>query len=128
MSETHIYRKYRRSLLTPQRVRELSKLRPVLVVRDTLLCWLVIVACWVGVAAYPKWWTVALAVVIVGTRAYALMIIAHDGLHRRLCNGVRANDLFNDLFIVGSFGAVTRLNNRNHLSHHQHLGTDHDPD
>lgn len=128
MSETQLYRKYRRSLLAPQRVRELSRLRPAIAVRDTLLCWAVIVACWVAVAIHPAAWVIALAVVVIGTRAYALMIIAHDGLHRRLFNGVAANDLFNDLFIVGSFGAITRINNRNHLSHHQHLGTEHDPD
>ncbi|MDB5324977.1 MAG: hypothetical protein JWM57_546 [Phycisphaerales bacterium] len=128
MAETLIYRKYRRSLLDPQRVRELSRLRPARAVVDTAICWLVIAACWVGVAIHPAWWTVALAVIAIGTRAYALMIIAHDGLHRRLFNGVKANDLFNDVFIVGSFGAITRINNRNHLSHHQHLGTEHDPD
>ncbi|HEX8322296.1 MAG TPA: fatty acid desaturase, partial [Tepidisphaeraceae bacterium] len=128
MSETPVYRKYRRTLLSPQRVRELSQLRPAVAVRDTALCWLVIFACWIGVAVYPAWWTVLLAVVIIGTQAYALMILAHDGLHRRLFNGVRANDLFNDLCIVGSFGAITRINNRNHLSHHQHLGSHEDPD
>ncbi len=128
MAETQVYQKYRKNLLDPQRVRELSKLRPAVVVRDTLLCWAVIVAAWIGVAIFPAWWTVALAIVIVGTRAYALMIIAHDGLHRRLFNSVQANDLFNDLFIVGSFGAITRINNANHLSHHQRLGTLEDPD
>jgi fatty acid desaturase len=128
MSETQIYRKYRRALLAPKRVQELSRLRPAVVVRDTMLCWAVILACWAGVATHPAWWTILPAIVLIGTRSYALFIIAHDGLHRRLFNGVRANDLFNDLCIVGSFGAITRINNRNHLSHHLHLGTEDDPD
>jgi fatty acid desaturase len=128
MTETQIYRQYRRSLLAPQRVRELSRLRPAIAVRDTLLCWVVIAAAWALVAYHPAWWTVLLAIPVIGTRAYALMIIAHDGLHRRLFHGVQANDLFNDLFIVGAFGAITRVNNRNHLSHHLHLATEDDPD
>jgi fatty acid desaturase len=128
MTEKQIYRQYRRSLLAPERVRELSHLRPLIVVRDTLICWIVIALAWVMVAYYPTWWIALLAIPIIGTRAYALMIIAHDGLHRRLLDGVRANDLFNDLFIVGAFGAITRINNLNHLSHHRNLASEDDPD
>ena len=128
MAETQIYKPYRKTLLSPQRVRELSRLRPMIAVRDTLLCWAWIVAAWAMVAYHPTWWTALIAILVIGTRAYALMIIAHDGLHRRLFHGIRANDLFNDLFVVGSFGAITRINNRNHLSHHNHLATEDDPD
>ena len=128
MSETGVYRQYRKSLLSSERVRELSRLRPARAVVDTIACWLIIFSAWAFVAWHPTWWTVLIAIPIIGTRAYALMIIAHDGLHRRLFPGVRANDLFNDLFVVGSFGAITRINNRNHLSHHNHLATEEDPD
>jgi fatty acid desaturase len=128
MSETDIYRQYRKTLLSPGRVRELSQLRPARAVIDTTLCWLIIFLTWAFVAWQPTWWAVLVSIPIVGTRAYALMIIAHDGLHRRLFPGVRANDLFNDLFIVGSFGAITRINNQNHLAHHNHLATEDDPD
>ncbi len=128
MAETQIYKPYRKSLLSAQRVRELSQLRPMIVARDTIWCWALIIAAWAFVAWNPTWWTVLIAIPVIGTRAYALMIIAHDGLHRRLFDGVKSNDLFNDLFVVGSFGAITRINNRNHLSHHNHLASEEDPD
>ena len=122
------YQPYRRTLLTPEQVRSLSALRPARVVADTLWCWLWIVGAWAAVATLTRWWVVALAIPVIGTRYYALFIIGHDGLHRRLFANRQRNDLFNDVFILGALGAVTRINNRNHLRHHQYLSTPDDPD
>lgn len=122
------YQPYRQQMLSPARVRELSELRPSRVVRDVARAWLVIMAAWV-VAAWSASPIVMAAVgVIVGTRYYALYIIGHDGLHRRLFADRATNDRFCDLFVLGPIGAITRLNNRNHLGHHQHLATGLDPD
>lgn len=122
------YLQYRRALLPPQRVRELSALQPARAVADTLFCWACIVAAWALVAAWPAWWSVALAILFVATRYYALLIVGHDGIHRRLFARPRYNDLFADLFIFGPVAAVTRINNQNHLGHHRYLATPHDPD
>lgn len=122
------YQPYRSTLLTPARVKELSRLRPSRVVRDVAVSWALIIGAWAVAATYTRWWTLVLAAVIVGTRYYALFIIGHDGLHRRLFPDRGTNDLFCDLFVLGPIGAITRLNNRNHLGHHQHLATDLDPD
>jgi fatty acid desaturase len=122
------YAFYRRSLLTPEQVRELSELRPARAVRDVAVGWLCIVAAWVAVANWTYWWVAALAIPVVGSRFYALFIIAHDGFHRRIFPNRAHNDLFNDLCILGAIGAITRINNRNHLQHHQHLATNLDPD
>jgi len=123
-----LYTRYRGQLLSPERVRELSRLvwyRPVI---DALWCWAWIVAAWSMVAVWPRWWTVALAVVVISTRFYALFIIAHDGFHRRLMNRAWVNDLFTDMAVLGAIGAITRLNSKNHLAHHRHLATPDDPD
>ncbi len=122
------YHPFRRTLLTPERVRSLSALRPARVVADTVWCWLWILGAWAAVATWTHWWVVALAIPVIGTRYYALFIIGHDGLHRRLFSNRDRNDLFNDVFILGALGAVTRINNRNHLRHHQYLSTHDDPD
>lgn len=119
---------YRSALLTPERVRELSRLRPWIAARDAALCWLLILAAWTAAALSPSWWALALAAVVVGNRYYALFIIGHDGLHRRIFPTQRANDLFSDLVVFGPIGAITRRNNRNHLAHHRLLGTADDPD
>jgi fatty acid desaturase len=122
------YIPYRTSLLTPDRVRELSRLRPYVAVRDSLVRWGMIVIAWTVAAIFPVWWVLLIAAVVVGTSFYALFIIGHDGLHRRIFPTQQQNDRFTDLVILGPIGAITRLNNRNHLLHHRHLGTEADPD
>lgn len=121
------YRRYR-SLLGPRRVQELSRLRPRRVVLDAAWCWLSIAVAWLAVAIWTRWWLVLMALPVIGVRYYALFIIGHDGLHRRLFARAQTNDLFNDLVVLGPIGAITRINNRNHLGHHSHLASTEDPD
>ncbi len=123
---THL--ELRRSLLAPQRVRELSRLRPTRVARDIALCWATIGAAWVLAACVGGPVVTIAAAMVVGNRFYALFIIGHDGLHRRLHPDQARSDLITDLFVMAPIGAITRLNNRNHLLHHQHLATAADPD
>ncbi len=122
------YAPYRKTLLSPDELKELSQPRPFRVVRDTTSCWVVIVTAWVATAICTTWWIVLLAIPLIGSRYYALSIIAHDGLHRRLFRRRRTNDLYCDALLLGPIGAITRLNNRNHLEHHRHLSTAADPD
>ncbi len=122
------YHPYRKLLLTAERVRELSQLRPLRPIVDTLICWLCIVGAWVAVAFCPRWWVILPAMVVIGTRYYALFVIAHDALHGRLFKRLGVNNLFSDLFLVGPIGAITRINNQNHLRHHHHLASQTDPD
>ncbi len=117
-----------RKLLSPQRVKELSQLRPWISVRDTVWCWAWILAAWALVYFVPTWWSVLVAVPVIGTRYYALFIIGHDGMHRRIFPSGPASDLFTDLFLIGPIGMVNRINSRGHLEHHQNLANDDDPD
>ena len=118
----------RRTLLPPGMVRELSRRRPWRAVADTAGCWAIMVAAYLAASIAGTWWAYVLAACVVGNRYYALYIIGHDGLHRRLFASTARNDLFADLFCLGPVGAITRINNRNHLRHHQHLATTADPD
>ena len=122
------YQGYRRSLLSPQRVRELSELWPARAVLDTIWLWSGILAAFALVAYLPAWWSVLIAIPVIATRYYALLIVGHDGIHRRLFRSPRWNDWFADLFVFGAVGAITRINNQNHLGHHRHLTTGDDPD
>jgi len=122
------YARYRGQLLSTAEVRSLSRLswyRPVL---DVAWCWTWIVAAWVVVAIWPVWYVVVPAMVVIATRFYALFVIAHDGFHRRLARRAWVNDLFADVAILGSIGAITRLNSSNHMLHHRHLASEADPD
>jgi fatty acid desaturase len=128
VTETQSYRPYRSSLLTAESLRDLNQLTPGRAVRDTILLWLQIIAAWSAIALWPAWWLTLLAVPVIGTRYYALYIIGHDGLHRRLFRNTATNDLWNDLLIVGAIGAITRLNRANHMQHHAKLSLPGDPD
>jgi fatty acid desaturase len=97
-------------------------------VSQTIIHWALIGALFTFVAYWPALWSVALACVIIGVNIYGLYIIGHDGLHRRLFPTERANDLWNDIFIVGSYFAITRINRRNHIHHHLVTCLEDDPD
>jgi fatty acid desaturase len=128
MKDKQTYEPYRSSLLARTDLFRLYRLSPRRVIVDTLAAWGAILAAMAAVAVKPTWWMVALAVPVIGTRLYSLLIIAHDGLHRRLFGTVRANDLWNDLFILGSIGTITRLNRINHMRRHAELALPTDPD
>ncbi len=115
-------------LIPVQRIKQLSQRTWFRPVTDAAGCWLLIIAAWCVVAWHPVWWAILPAMVVVGNRFYALFIIGHDGLHRRLFKRRWLNDRFSDLLIFAPIGGITRLNNRNHLLHHAHLATDDDPD
>lgn len=122
------YGPYRTVLLEREELARVSALRPAIPVSHTLLHWVLILACFALVALLPSPWIVLLAVAVIGANFYGLYIIGHDGLHRRLFDSVRANDGWNDVMIMGSFGAITRLNRTNHMDHHQDTCLPSDPD
>ncbi len=122
------YVPYRRALLSPAQIREMSTPRPARAIADAAVCWAWILAAFALVALHPAWWTVLLAFPVIGNRYYALFIIGHDGMHRRLFPTIARNDLWNDLLVLGPIGAITRINNRNHLAHHLRLASPDDPD
>jgi fatty acid desaturase len=126
--QTTSYLPDRRILLSPARMKELSRLRPWRALTDLALCWAWILAGFCVVAIHPAWWTVLLAIPVIGNRYYAAFIIGHDGMHRRLLPNIKRNDFWNDVLVLAPIGAITRLNNRNHLAHHQHFGKSDDPD
>jgi fatty acid desaturase len=126
--QTGTYLPYRYTLLPAARIRELSTLDPARALRDIALCWAFILAAFVMVAMHPAWWTVAIAIPVIGNRYYGLFIIGHDGMHRRLFPNIRRNDFLNDFLILAPIGAITRINNRNHLVHHRRLSFPDDPD
>jgi len=122
------YTRFRKVLLTPEEVQELSLLYPLRPIVDVALLWLQIIAAWWIVSTWTQWWVVLLAIPFIGTCSYALHIIGHDGIHRRILPNSRANDLFNDIFIFGAEGSITSINGQNHLDHHRLLATENDPD
>jgi fatty acid desaturase len=122
------YLPWRRSLLDRETLRSLSTPDFALNIRTTFWFWGQILIAWAVAAHFDRGWLNALCACFVGNRYYALYILGHDGLHRRLCSDPRKNDLWNDLFLIGPLGAVTRINRSNHMTHHGSLNLKQDPD
>ena len=122
------YEPYRSKVLSKEQLQQLNSLKPLLAVVHTLLNWSLIFLAWLLVSQTKEVWLIVLAIPWIGTRFYALFIIAHDGLHRRIFPNRTMNDLWNDAFILGAIGAITRINRSNHMTHHSNLATPEDPD
>lgn len=122
------YEPFRRCALTQDELKAYSTLKPQIVIRDTLILWVQIVVVVLFAAFFDHWAVYLVASPLIGTRYYALYIIGHDGLHRRLFVDKTVNDLWNDVLILGPIGAITRLNRSNHMIHHRSMGNSIDPD
>src|SRR5271169_4002032 len=99
------YSPYRHALLSPLQIRELSTPKPWRAMLDAAICWAWIFAAMGVVAWHATWWTVLIAIPIIGNRYYALFIIGHDGMHRRLFPTIRKNDFWTDALVLGAIGA-----------------------
>jgi len=116
------------TLLDSEDLARLARPRTGRVLLDIGRHWVLIVSSWAAVAYEPSFALICLALVVIGTQANALLVIAHDGMHRRIAEPVSLNDLIVDWCILGAVGAVNRLNRTNHIEHHKELATPADPD
>jgi fatty acid desaturase len=122
------YLPYRKSLLNPDELGELSQLKPSRAFNNVLFNWTLILLLWYWIYISTHIAIKVLLLITISTRIYALLVIAHDGLHRRIFNSIKQNDNFTDILILGSVFAITRINRVNHITHHQLLSTPNDPD
>lgn len=72
--------------------------------------------------------TYLLAVLIIGARMHALAILMHDATHYRFLKKRKWNDLITNIVTMYPLFTSIEVYRQNHLRHHQHLNTDHDPD
>ncbi|HEY4125023.1 MAG TPA: fatty acid desaturase [Rhizomicrobium sp.] len=71
---------------------------------------------------------IVLAVIIIGTRQHAIMILAHDGSHGQVSRNRRLNDLLTNLLSLWPFGVGLSGYRKFHFAHHRYMGTDADPE
>lgn len=84
----------------------------------------------IAVGACERWWHPVLYVAVVGwigARQHALAILMHESAHTRLFSNRRLNDMVGEL-VAWSLFVTMHGYRRSHLAHHQHLGTERDPD
>jgi fatty acid desaturase len=69
-----------------------------------------------------------LAVLIVGSRQHAMLILMHEAVHFRLFKNKRLNEIVGEVFLAWPCLVSMRAFGKNHLAHHRHLNTAEDPD
>lgn len=117
-----------KTLLLKEELIRFSKLKPYIAIKDSVISWTLIFLSWTLVASLTNPATLLVAIMVIASRYYALLIIGHDGVHRRIFNDRILNDRFCDLFIYGPIGLIMRFMDHNHLQHHHHFSSEKDPD
>lgn len=77
-------------------------------------------------AAHPA--VSLLAIVVIGARQHALLIMMHEAAHLGLFRRRRVNDLVSDLLLAWPLFVSTQAYRDNHNRHHRHLNSPEDPD
>lgn len=95
---------------------------------DVAITWGLIFGALALAGFYPRWYTIALAIVILGGRHLALAILMHEASHRGLSSNKWAND-FMGQWLCAAPGWLPLLRYReHHIQHHAHTASDKDPD
>lgn len=90
--------------------------------------WIIIFATIYGCIQYFNPITYLLAILIIGARMHALAILMHDATHYRYLKNRKWSDLITNVLTMYPLFTSIEQYRQNHLRHHHHLNTDHDPD
>lgn len=111
-----------------KKLRPLYKTKPYKHALAIAFNWIIIIATIYLANQFFNPFSYVLAVIIVGARMHALAILMHDATHYRFLKNRKLNDHitnFTSMYFIFTSIEKYRLN---HLRHHQHLNTEHDPD
>lgn len=106
--------------LPAAKVKELSALDPWRAVRATAEEWLAIAAAIAVSAYFSNLAAYLLAVIVIGSRQHALLIMGHDASHFRYLPKRWQNELFSNLFLMWPTFASVEGFRKFHATHHQY--------
>jgi fatty acid desaturase len=112
--------------LPPAKIKDLSRLEPSRAVATTAVQWAAIAA---TIALCTASWNpvlYVLAVLVIGSRQHALLILGHDASHFRTLNVRWQNDLFANLFMMWPTFASVEGFRKFHGTHHQYTNLPND--
>ncbi|MEM7656692.1 MAG: fatty acid desaturase family protein [Bacteroidota bacterium] len=110
------------------RLKALYQTRPQRHTFDLVLDWAIMLGTITLVNLFFHPLLYVLAVIIVGARMHAMAILMHDATHYRFLKNRKWNDLLTNIFTMYPVFTSIEVYRKNHLSHHQHLNTEDDPD
>jgi fatty acid desaturase len=97
--------------------------------------WVHIVLEWLAVAAavavgewLHRWYGYLAAVIWIGARQHALIILMHEGTHYRIARNRWWNDFLTEVFLGGPAFVSMRDYRVTHFAHHRYVNTGDDPD
>jgi fatty acid desaturase len=90
--------------------------------------WLVIAAAFAALATWPHPAVFAAAVIVLGGRQLALVVLMHEAAHGTLFRARWANERLTDWLCARPMWTDTARYRTHHLQHHGHTGTERDPD
>ena len=77
---------------------------------------------------YPSVLTFFASLVVIGSRQFALAVLAHDGAHNLLFSNSKINDFMSQWFCAYPIFQDNRVYRPYHLKHHRFTETENDPD
>lgn len=113
--------------LSNEELKELSKRNNLIVFKDILLNWLLIVGSYSIYAYTGSYLAFAFSCLVIATRIHALMIIAHDCSHNLFLKNRVISDFISTLLCSVTSGMITNRYRSQHLDHHKFLQTQKDP-
>lgn len=109
-------------------LKSLFRTKPLRHAMSMLFDWMIIATTiWISIT-YNDPIVYIISVIIIGARMHALAILMHDATHFRFLKNRKWNDRLSNYFIMYPIFTSIEKYRKNHLTHHTHLNTDHDPD
>ena len=114
--------------ITEEELKPLYKTKPLIHISAIIFNWILIAATIILTLKLESIAFYFLAVIIIGARMHALAILMHDASHFRFLRNKFWNDMVTNVTIMYPIFTSIEVYRNNHLKHHRHLNTDHDPD
>ena len=115
-------------LLSKEELKIIRKKRDWINVVSISSNWLQILAAMALFFYFPNALTFLFSVVVIGSRQFALAVLAHDGAHNLLFSKEKINDLASQWFCAFPIFSDNRPYRPYHLAHHRFTETENDPD
>jgi len=115
-------------LLSKEQLKEIREKKDWINVVSISLNWLQIIAAMALFFYFPNVLTFLLSVIVIGSRQFALAVLAHDGAHNLLFSNEKINDFVSQWFCAFPLFSDNRPYRPYHLAHHRFTESENDPD
>ena len=115
-------------LLSKEQLKIIRKKRDWINVVSISMNWLQIIAAMALFFYFPNVLTFLLSVIVIGSRQFALAVLAHDGAHNLLFSNEKINDFVSQWFCAFPLFSDNRPYRPYHLAHHRFTESENDPD